>query len=152
MIVFDLCPKELLPAGADQRRRSAEAMLRDRMCPGGGWNCGDPLVYGVPGKPLVIPTAWALLALHRYRQGSENLASLDWLEQNLANESGPLSLARAQICLETYGRQWPVTAPRPEDPYFNSEFLGSVTTTPWVCLAANLCRRWLTGESGETSR
>ena len=28
-------------------------MLYDRMCPGGGWNCGNPKVYGVAGEPLV---------------------------------------------------------------------------------------------------
>ena len=38
-------------------------MLYDRMCPGGGWNCGNPMVYGVPGEALIVPTVWALLAL-----------------------------------------------------------------------------------------
>jgi hypothetical protein len=152
LMVLSRCPKELLPAGAHERRQSAEAMLYDRTCPGGGWNCGDPLVYGVPGKPLVIPTAWALLALRRYPQRMENLVSLDWLERKLADEQGPGSLALAQICLEAYGHPWPASAPRPEDLYSNHEFLGSMTTTAWVCLAANSRRSWLTGDSGETPR
>jgi len=152
LVVLGLCPKELLPAGANERRQSAEAMLYDRMCPGGGWNCGDPLVYGVPGKPLVIPTAWALLALRRYPQRPENLASLDWLAGKLPDEAGPGSLALAQICLEAYGHKWPATAHRPDDLYSNNEFLGSITTTAWVCLAANSRRSWLTGESGEAAR
>jgi hypothetical protein len=151
LVVLGLCPKELLPAGANERRQSAEAMLYDRMCPGGGWNCGDPLVYGVPGKPLVIPTAWALLALRRYPQRPENLASLDWLAGKLPDEAGPGSLALAQICLEAYGHKWPATAHRPDDLYSNNEFLGSITTTAWVCLAANSRRSWLTGESGEAA-
>jgi len=152
LLVLSRCPKELLPAGANQRRQSAEAMLYDRMCPGGGWNCGDPLVYGVPGKPLVIPTAWALLALRRYPQRTENLVSLDWLERKLPDEQGPGSLALAQICLGAYGHKWPATAKSPEDLYSNHEFLGSTTTMAWVCLAANSRRSWLTGESGETLR
>lgn len=152
LVVLGLCPKELLPVGANERRQSAEAMLYDRMCPGGGWNCGDPLVYGVPGKPLVIPTAWALLALRGYPQRPENLVSLDWLAGKLPEEQGPGSLALAQICLEAYGHKWPATAHRPEDLYSNNEFLGSITTTAWVCLAANSKRSWLTGESGEASR
>ncbi len=152
LIVLSRCLKEMLPAGANQRRQSAEAMLYDRMCPGGGWNCGDPLVYGVPGKPLVIPTAWALLALRSYPQRTENLVSLDWLERTLPDEQGPGSLALAQICFGAYGRKWPATAKSPEDLYSNNEFLGSTTTMAWVCLAANSRRSWLTGESGETPR
>jgi hypothetical protein len=126
-------------------------MLYDRMCPGGGWNCGDPLVYGVSGKPLVIPTAWALLALRSYRQRSENLISLDWLERTLLHESGPLSLALAQVCLEAYGRPWPAGARRPADLYSNQQFLGNITTTAWICLAATARRSWIDG-AGETSR
>ena len=152
LIVLDRCPKQLLPAGANQRRQSAEAMLYDRMCPGGGWNCGDPLVYGVAGKPLVIPTAWALLALRSSPQRSENLVGLDWLERAVSGEQGPLSLALAQICLETYGRKWPASARRPEDLYFNNEFLGSTTAAAWVCLAANSSRSWITGEDCHTSK
>jgi hypothetical protein len=152
LIVLDRCPKQLLPAGANQRRQSAEAMLYDRMCPGGGWNCGDPLVYGVAGRPLVIPTAWALLALRNSPQRSENLVGLDWLERAVSGEQGPLSLALAQICLETYGRKWPASARRPEDLYFNNEFLGSTTAAAWVCLAANSSRSWITGEDCHTSK
>ena len=152
LMVLDRCPKQLLPAGANQRRQSAEAMLYDRMCPDGGWNCGDPLVYGVAGKPLVIPTAWALLALRSSPQRSENLVSLDWLERAVSGEQGPLSLALAQICLETYGRKWPANARRPEDLYFNHEFLGSTTAAAWVCLAANPNRSWITGEYHQPSK
>ena len=146
LVVFDQCPERLLPAGADQRRRSAEAMLYDRMCPGGGWNCGDPLVYGVPGKPLVMPTAWALLALRNHQQRPENLISLEWLERTLPKDCGPLSLALAQVCLEAYGRPWPAGVPRPADLYCSNEFLGSITTMAWVCLAATARRSWLGGE------
>ena len=56
------------------------------------------------------------------------------------------SLALAQICLEAYGRKWPANARRPEDLYFNNEFLGSITAAAWVCLAANSNRSWITGE------
>ena len=146
LMVLDRCPEQLLPDGANQRRQSAEAMLYDRMCPDGGWNCGYPLVYGVwTGKPLVIPTAWALLALRSSPQRSENLVSLDWLERAVSGEQGPLSLALAQIRLEIYGRKWPANARRPEDLYFNNEFLGSTTAAAWVCLAANSDRSWITG-------
>ncbi len=152
LIVLSRCPETLLSAGSNQRRQSAEAMLYDRMCPGGGWNCGNPLVYGVPGKPLVIPTAWALLALRRNLQRPENVMSLEWLERNLPDGQGPGSLALAQICLEAYGRKWPAGAHRPEDLYSNNEFFGSIITVAWVCLAAIPQRNWLIGESREISR
>ena len=148
-IVLELSPPELLPAGANQRRQSAEDVLYDRMCPGGGWNCGNPLVYGVAGQPLAMPTAWALLALRKHRQRAENLLSLDWLEKSVAEERGPGSLALARICLESYGRSWPEAAPSPENLYGNHQFMQSVPVTAWVCLAANPNRQWLLGESRE---
>ena len=60
----------------------AKAMLYDRMCPGGGWNCGNPRVYGVAGQPQVGPTFWALIALREQSQRAENCESLAWLERN----------------------------------------------------------------------
>jgi hypothetical protein len=32
-------------------------MLLDRMCPGGGWNAGNSVVYGVPLTPHIDATA-----------------------------------------------------------------------------------------------
>ena len=49
-------PPEWMSAAAKRRLRIGEAMLYDRMCPGGGWNCGNPMVYGVPGEPQVSST------------------------------------------------------------------------------------------------
>src|SRR6185437_7304260 len=38
-------------------------MLYDRICPGGGWNAGNGVVYGSPLTPHADATAVALLAL-----------------------------------------------------------------------------------------
>jgi hypothetical protein len=136
--------EDLLPPVAMRRRRLAEGMLYDRMCPGGGWNCGNPRVYGVPGEPLVVPTAWALLALRNHPERPENVLSLAWLENSIANIYGAGSLALARICLETYGRSWPASAPTLPDFHRKNEFLQNIQVVAWACLASSARRRWLT--------
>jgi hypothetical protein len=138
LVFLNQCPKELLPAEMARRHQSAEAMLYDRRCPGGGWNAGNPLVYGAVGESLVIPTAWALLALRRHAQRQENLQSLDWLEKTLPEVRGPGSLALARICFAAYGRAWPAAAPCLEDVYGRNQFLENIPVIALVCLASTL--------------
>ncbi len=143
LLVLQMSPAKFLPHSAARRQQLAEELLYDRMCPGGGWNCGNPLVYGVAGEPLVIPTAWALLALRKHPDRSENLLSLEWLERNLSSFHGPGSLALARICLESYGRIWPANAPELSDVYLKNEFLGNIQVTAWACLALGPRNTWL---------
>lgn len=149
LLALGQCPSNLLPAGTVRRRQLSEALLYDRMCPGGGWNCGNPRVYGVAGEPLVVPTAWALLALREHPQRAENVMSLDWLENTIANMHGAGSLALARICLETYGRVWPSGAPELHDFHQKNEFLQSIQVTAWTCLALSARRHWLTPAPAE---
>jgi hypothetical protein len=107
LMLLSVVPESLHPARAARRRRLGEAMLYDRMCPGGGWNTGNPLVYGVPGERRVGPTVWALLALRANASRAENRRSLDWLEQAYPQISGPGSLALAHLCLEVHDRPTP---------------------------------------------
>jgi squalene-hopene cyclase-like protein len=144
LLVLRMSPREFLPRSAARRQKLAEELLYDRMCPGGGWNCGNPLVYGVAGEALVIPTAWALLALHNHPERAENLLSLTWLEKNVFKVRGPGSLALARICLEAYGRSWPVDAPELSEVYRKNEFLGNIQVTAWACMALSPRNEWLT--------
>jgi hypothetical protein len=138
-----LSPETFPPPSPPRRRKLAEAWLYDRICAEGGWNSGNPSVYGVPGNPLVIPTVWALLALRDYSDRPENVASLEWLEKNLAHVQGPGSLALARICLETYGRRWPMTAREPFSAYSATEFLQNIPVMAWMCIARDARRQWL---------
>ena len=52
LIALSRCPTELLPARANERRQSAEAMLYDRMCPGGGGIVGTRWSTGFPASRL----------------------------------------------------------------------------------------------------
>ena len=131
------------PTIVNRRRELATAMLYDRMCPGGGWNCGNPRVYGVPGEPLVIPTVWALIALRRDATRGENQESLDWLEQSVANIRSAASLALAKICLETYGRTWPAAASTLVGLFEKNEFRENVPVVAWSCLAMSERSGWL---------
>jgi hypothetical protein len=147
LIVLDQAPAELLPRGAAKRRRYGRALLRNRMCPGGGWNCGNPMVYGVPGAPLMEPTVWALLALRDEPDRPESVASLKWLEQSLPAATGAGSLALGKICLETFGRQCSTKAPSLSELYMKNEFLRNVPVMAWTCLALSSRPTWLSDKA-----
>lgn len=145
LILLSRTPREMLPQGADHRRELARRMLYDRMCPGGGWNCGNPMVYGVAGEALIVPTVWALLALRDEPNKTEFLMSLDWLQKNVQNVRSPGSHALARTGLETCGRKWPATAATFANFHSRNEFLQSVPVAAWTCLATCQQRDWLSG-------
>lgn len=125
---------------AEKRRKLGEALLYDRMCPGGGWNCGNPEAYGVPGEPMVIPTTWALLSLRHHPERRENKESIAWLENNFSKIQGAASYASARICLEVYGRQRETQA---ANAYDHGETTRSLQVEAWMSLAESNPRQWL---------
>lgn len=143
LIALRHIPEELHPREAVRRRRLAERMLYDRMCPGGGWNSGNPLVYGTAGVPRIGPTVWALLALQDNRDRSENCQSLDWLERAYSQIQGPGSLALAHLCLKVYGRSVPALAPSLAVLNSNNQFLGHTLVAAWAAIALSGRPRWL---------
>lgn len=104
LIVLNGAPADILPVSTAERVKLAESMLYDRMCIGGGWNCGNPMVYGVPGEPLVGPTVWALLALRGNLQRPPNQLSLDWLERTFGAMGSVESFTLAHIGLRLCDR------------------------------------------------
>jgi hypothetical protein len=79
-------------------------MLLDRACPGGGWNAGNGVVYGVPLAPHLDATAIALLALAGERSNDATGSGLDWLERRAGSCAAPWSLAWSILALDAYGR------------------------------------------------
>jgi hypothetical protein len=86
------------------RIRCGKEMLLDRACPGGGWNAGNGVVYGVPLSPHLDATAIALLALGGERRNDAIASALDWLERTAETRSAPWSLAWSILALDAYGR------------------------------------------------
>jgi hypothetical protein len=123
-----------LAAKAKKRRALATSLLFDRMCPGGGWNAGNPVVYGAAGEPAVVPTALSLLALRNAQARSEITLSLDWVQRTAANIQSPGSLALTQICLRTHGRLQPGMAALGAV-LKRSDFLDNTLVAAWSVLA-----------------
>jgi hypothetical protein len=143
LIVLGMAPVESSSRDAQQRRELAEKMLYDRMCPGGGWNCGNPRVYGVPGEPLVGPTVWALLALQAHPERQEIRISLDWLAQNWMKIQSPGSLALAHIGLEAYGKRISEIRVALAALCARGEFAWTVPVAAWTALAMSEKMSWL---------
>ena len=83
------------------------SMLLDRMCPGGGWNSGNGVAFGVALAPHIDATSIALLALigHEKEQGVQR--SLHWLVTRLAGCPSPHSLAWGVLAIAAYRRICP---------------------------------------------
>lgn len=79
-------------------------MLLDRVCPGGGWNAGNGVVYGVPLAPHPDDTAIALLALKHCPEESAVRESLAWLESEALTLWAPWSLAWSALALAAHSR------------------------------------------------
>src|SRR5258706_3578826 len=125
---------EVLPKNSGERRELAIALLYDRMGPGGGWNCGNPRVYGVDGDALVLPTCWALLALRDAPEKPGRALSLAWLQKQFARIESAGSLAVARMTLENYGVQPPHASCELQD-WSAQELAGQGThVLAWVCL------------------
>jgi hypothetical protein len=77
-------------------------MLLDRMCPGGGWNAGNGVAFGVPYAPYIDATAVALLALGGHVKEPGVQASLHWLVNRLPGCPSPYSLAWGAIALAAH--------------------------------------------------
>lgn len=145
ILLHQLFPKAI-PTDADERRRLAQAMLYDRMCPGGGWNSGNAEVYGVAGQPLIGPTVWALLALQNYRERAENQLGLNWLFSVREQIQGPGSLALAHICFQVYDCQAPSIVPALRSAHRDNQFLGNVIVAASCALALDAPAGWLRWE------
>ena len=108
----------LVRGGELQRRlRLGTEMLIDRACPGGGWNAGNAVVYGVPLRPHVDTTALALLALRPLYHLPIVRNSLRWLLRNAE-------------CPSAYSLAWMILA---SDVYKDVE----ITVSPAINLARN---------------
>src|SRR4051794_13438554 len=77
-------------------------MLLDRMCPGGGWNSGNGVAFGVPLAAHLDATAQALLALKGRGCRRSFQASLRWLVNHLAGCPSPLSMAWGILATAAY--------------------------------------------------
>ena len=65
--------------GLEKRLRFGAEMLLDRACPGGGWNAGNAVVYGVPLHPQIDATAIALAGLRFHYHLPIVRNSLTWM-------------------------------------------------------------------------
>jgi len=92
-------------------RRGVE-MLYDRICPEGGWNAGNGVVYGFPLAPHADATALALLSLSSEPPNNFISASLDWLERRAETCFAPWSLAWTILALDAFGRPMELLAGR----------------------------------------
>jgi hypothetical protein len=85
----------------DERITVGIGMLLDRICPGGGWNAGNGVAFGVAFAPYIDATAIALLALQRCEHEAVN-ASLSWLAGRLRECASTYSLAWGLLALTAY--------------------------------------------------
>lgn len=91
------------PSEASKTRlRLGVEMILDRVCPGGGWNEGNSVVYGVPLRPHADATAIALLALQDEERTSAVHAGLNWLKNESATIDSVESLAWCILTLFVY--------------------------------------------------
>jgi hypothetical protein len=89
----------------DDRIKLGIEMLLDRMCPGGGWNAGNGVAFGVPYQPYVDATGIALLALRGQENEAGVQASLRWLAEVLPRCRSPYSLAWGILGLAAYSNR-----------------------------------------------
>lgn len=89
-------------AGVVERIEKGVSMLLDRMCPGGGWNAGNGIAFGVPYSAYIDATAIALLALAGHEKEPGVQSSLAWLANRLPGCPSPYSLAWGILALAAY--------------------------------------------------
>lgn len=114
-LALSQCFPAQLPGRVQFRLARGIEMLLDRVCPNGGWNAGNGVVYGVPLAPHLDATAIALLALRGQAQNSIITKSLTWLEDRSLSCSAASSLAWSILALHSHRQNVTSQVERLED-------------------------------------
>jgi len=88
---------------ATDRAKIGIPMLLDRRCIEGGWNAGNPIVYGSALPAHIEPTAVALLGLQGM-PSAETVRSVDWLYRAADGQSSIEALSWSVLTLFLYDR------------------------------------------------
>ena len=92
------------------RVAEGEKMLLDRQCADGGWNYGNPAVFGTALSGFIPTTALATLALQGSSlAGDAARRGLDFLQREIQKHRSALTLSLTILCLAAFGR--PVAEP-----------------------------------------
>jgi hypothetical protein len=86
----------------DERVRRGLEMLRDRVCPAGGWNAGNGRVFNVSLRPNIEATALALLASQALQVSPIEERALSWLAAESQRCNSPYSVAWAALALRAF--------------------------------------------------
>ncbi len=128
--------REDLPRHAvDHRLGLADAMFRDRACPGGGWNYGNGRALGQDLRPYPDTTALALLALRPAHPSPETEAGLAALDRMLETNHSSLAAALASLCRAAYGLDAAPLAARLDAAFARNRFRGDVRTLALAAIA-----------------
>jgi hypothetical protein len=120
---------------AATRVAEGEAMLRQRSCPGGGWNYGNGRVLERDLWPFPDTTALALLALRDRHPTPDTVAGLEALHRSLQSNGSGLANALGAICLRSYGLDVDDLPARIQAAYDRNGFLDSTRVTALAVLA-----------------
>ena len=121
----------------NERIQEGEAMIYDRMCPGGGWNYGNSKVLDYALWPYPDITAVALIALQDRAGEAANQQSLQALRKIAAEVNSGLASSWAVLCLNLYGQATDTWQRRVEKNFRETGFLGETKTVALALLALN---------------
>ena len=91
-------------AVVSQRIATGELVMRDRACPGGGWNYGNAEVYGKALPGHVPPTAIGILAMQDRLTDRVVVDALAFVERQALLEGSTTALALSQLAVAAAGR------------------------------------------------
>lgn len=91
-------------AAVNARIATGERVMRDRACPGGGWNYGNAEVYGKALPGHVPPTAIGIMALQDRVSEPVVGDAVAFIERQALLEGSTTALALSQLALSAVGR------------------------------------------------
>lgn len=125
----------LPPDQAATRVAQGEAMLRQRSCPGGGWNYGNGRVLERDLWPYPDTTALALLALRDRHPTPVTVSGLQALQRSLQSNGSGLANSLGLLCLRSYGMGVGELPAKIQTAYQHNAFLESTRVTALALLA-----------------
>ena len=86
---------------ADERIQEGVEYLDNRRCPGGGWNVGNPVMFGAVLPARAHPTAWSLLALSKTNSQKIMSQDIDVLIHEMTEDFGTMAIAWGCLALRS---------------------------------------------------